>query len=152
MLARTLTCSTWDILGLNIIQKGVWLYSWSRKVYTNLAVLGRLCPADTARLDAAGRMCENKNRFPLWGSEMLQGSSTSSSEMDASFQHVSIPCLDQLQSVGPWWRRACTGFWLQWISQNQKLLTDYAWFKTKIKTFWNYISSHESHESICSTC
>lgn len=62
------------------------------------------------------------------------------------------PSLDQLQSVGPWWRRACTGFWLQWISQNQKLLTDYARLKTKIKTFWNYISSHESHEPICSTC
>lgn len=150
MLARTLTCSTWDILGLNIIQKGVWLYSWSRKVYTNLAVLGRLCPADTARLDAAGRMCENKNRFPqhrdvarLQHQQLRDG---------CQLPACQYPSLDQLQSVGPWWRRACTGFWLQWISQNQKLLTDYAWFKTKIKTFWNYISSHESHESICSTC
>lgn len=149
MLARTLTCSTWDILGLNIIQKGVWLYSWSRKVYTNLAVLGRLCPADTARLDAAGRMCENKNRFPLWGSEMLQGSSTSSSEMDASFQHVSIPAWISFSQLGPDEDVHALVFD---YNESAKLLTDYAWFKTKIKTFWNYISSHESHESICSTC
>lgn len=54
---------------------------------------------------------------------MLQGSSTSSSEMDASFQHVSIPAWISFSQLGPDEDVHALVFD---YNESAKLLTDYA--------------------------